>query len=116
MIASRFGGSAGTFGVGSATIGNKGFEARFRLAARTCFESMDASGLGESRYRFGFEINLVGRGECMFEVMGVELDRIVYNAKTARWGKAEITCRSRGADFDAKWAVLALKSLKPISR
>jgi hypothetical protein len=92
MITLRFGGGAGSVGVGSAAMGNRGFEVRFRLTARTSFRWIDASGLGESRYRFGFDISLIGRGERMVEVMGVELDCIVYNAKTAGYGKAAITC------------------------
>jgi len=82
MISLRFGGSAGSVGVGSVAIGNRGSEVRLRLITRTFFARVDASRLGESRYRFGFDISLVGRGECMFEVIGVELDYIVDNAKT----------------------------------
>jgi hypothetical protein len=78
-------------GAVSAAIGKRGFDARCLLTTRIDNALLDASGLGESRNRFGFRICLIGRWVFVFEFARVESNSIVYNAKTTALGKATIT-------------------------
>ena len=90
-ISLRSGGCVAAEGAVSAAISKRGFNARYLLITRIDNTLLDASGLGESRNRFGFRICLIGRWVFIFAFVGVELDRIVYNAKTAGCGKTEVT-------------------------
>jgi hypothetical protein len=73
-------------GAVSAAIDKRGFNARCLLTTRINNALLNASGLGESRNRFGFRICLIGRWVFIFEFARVESNSIVFNAKTTAFG------------------------------